>query len=291
LLDSLLQEMSYYDAPTLGSEYTMDILSWLKVKERHAPHHCRRQSPQLEKRVQLIDWSCDVADKLGLCTSTLHLAVKLVDLFMDGHDIQNPQLYLVCLGALLLAAKIEEKDGNVPRCSQLNVFVKNYFPLSDFFSLEMVMLNYFNWNICLPTSCYFTSLLLPHSIQPTDHHNSGPILSFPKAQAYFQEYVQFFLKVSLADVSFIDIIPSLLAASIIAAARRAFGLSPHWPDNLEMLSGYVEEQLGHLTTLLLFHHRLSVSSADEGYCSFTSSPSSPHGGGGRGLPHCLWAGT
>eukprot|EP00091_Calanus_sinicus_P013353 TRINITY_DN29673_c0_g1_i1.p1 TRINITY_DN29673_c0_g1~~TRINITY_DN29673_c0_g1_i1.p1 ORF type:complete len:131 (-),score=45.46 TRINITY_DN29673_c0_g1_i1:325-693(-) len=120
------------------------------------------------------------------------------------------------------------------------------------------------------------------------------ILSFSKAQAYFQEYVQFFLKVSLADVSFIDIIPSLLPHAIQPTDHHNAGpiLSPHWPDQLEMLSGYVEEQLGHLTTLLLFHHRLSVSSADEGYCSFTSSPTSPHGGGGgRGLPHCLWAGT
>ena len=150
------------------------------------------------------------------------------------------------------------------------------------------MLNYFNWNICLPTSCYFTFLLLPHSIQPTDHHNSGPILSFLKAQAYFQEYVEYFLKISLTDISFIDTLPSILAASIIAAARRAFGLSPHWPDNLELLTGYREDQLGHLTTLLLFHHRLSVST-DEGYNSFSASPTSPHGGRG-GQSHCLWGG-
>jgi len=281
--------MSYHGpSPPLGSEYTMDIMSWLKGKERQGPHHMRRQSPQLDKRAQLVDWTCDVAEKLGLCQSALHLAVKLIDLFMDGHDIQNPQLYLVCLGALLLAAKIEEKDGNVPRCSQLNTFVKNYFPLSDFFSLELVMLNFFNWNICLPTPCYFTSLLLPHAIQPSDHHNAGPILSFIKAQAYFQEYVEFFLKVSLCDVSFIDTLPSLLAASVIAAARRAFGLSPSWPDSLEVLTGYVEDQLSHLTTLLLFHHRLSVST-DEGYCSFTSSPSS-QGGQREGFPPCQWVG-
>ena len=181
---------------------------------------------------------------------------------------------------------MEEKDGNVPRCSQLNTFVKNYFPLSDYFSLEMVMLNFFSWNICIPTSCDFTSLLLPHAIHPNDHHNAGPLLSFLKAEAYFQEYVQFFLKVSLADVSFIDTQPSLLAASIIAAARRAFGLSPTWPDTMEMLTGYKEEQLGHLTTLLLFHHRMLVST-DEGYCSFSSSPTSPLGGGRGGFPHCL----
>jgi len=281
--------MSFYDGLTLGSEYTKDIMSWLKVKERNNIHYIRRQSPQLEKRSQLVDWTAEVAEKLGLHQSSLHLAVRLIDLFMDGHDIQNPQLYLVCLGSLLLAAKIEEKDGNVPRCSQLNAFVKNFFPLSDFFSLEMVMLNYFNWNICLPTTCYFTSILLPHAIQPSDHHNSGPILSFIKAQAYFQEYVEFFLKVSLTDVNFIDTLPSILAASVIAAARRAFGLSPTWPDKLEILTGYREDQLGHLTTLLLFHHGMSVSSGDEGYCSFTSSPTSPRGGSG-GFQPCQWAG-
>merc|ERR1719158_1208386 len=254
----------------------MDILSWLKGKERNSSHYIRRQSPQLEKRSLLIDWTKDVAEKLGLHEGTLHLAVRLIDLFMDGHDIQNPQLYLVCLGALLLAAKIEEKDGHVPRCSQLNAFVKNYFPLSDFFSLEMVMLNYFNWNICLPTTCYFTSIFLPHAIQPSDHHNAGPILSF--------------LKVSLTDVSFIDTLPSILAASVIAAARRAFGLSPTWSENLEMLTGYREDQLGHLTTLLLFHHGTSsVNSNDEGYCSFSSSPTSPRGATG-GLPSCQWSG-
>ena len=96
--------MSFYDGPTLGSEYTMDILSWLKGKERNSSHYIRRQSPQLEKRSLLIDWTKDVAEKLGLHEGTLHLAVRLIDLFMDGHDIQvfpvsimNDGVYLFCL--------------------------------------------------------------------------------------------------------------------------------------------------------------------------------------------------
>ena len=81
--------MSYHGpSPPLRSEYTMEIMSWLEVKERQGPHHMRIQSPQLDKSAQLVDWTCDVAEKLGLCQSALHLAVKLIDLFMDGHDIQ-----------------------------------------------------------------------------------------------------------------------------------------------------------------------------------------------------------
>ena len=64
------------------------------------------QSPQLASRRHLIEWSTEVQEieyfqvyiecrlnvkvsgKLGLCGATLHLALRIIDLFMDGHDIQ-----------------------------------------------------------------------------------------------------------------------------------------------------------------------------------------------------------
>ena len=66
------------------------------------------QSPQLASRRHLIEWSTEVIEikyyfwtiyilcrlnlkvsgKLGLCGATLHLALRIIDLFMDGHDIQ-----------------------------------------------------------------------------------------------------------------------------------------------------------------------------------------------------------
>ena len=54
------------------------------------------------------------------------------------------------------------------------------------------MLSYFNWNLCLPTAHYTTALLLPHSLQPSDLHNGGPLLSFTKAADYLEEYIQHF---------------------------------------------------------------------------------------------------
>ena len=38
---------------------------------------------------------------------------------MDGHDIEDPQLYLVAICSLLLAAKICEKETCIPRLSVL----------------------------------------------------------------------------------------------------------------------------------------------------------------------------
>jgi len=271
-------------ASQLGSEYTRDILAWLRSRELSAPD-CRQKSPQLASRRHLIEWSTEVSGKLGLCGATLHLALRIIDLFMDGHDIQEPQLYLVCLGALLLASKMEERDGAMPRCSQLNLFVKNYFPLADFVNLEIVMMSYFHWNLALPTAHNTTSLLLPHAVLPTDLHNGGPIVHQGRAADYFAEYVNFFLSFAVVDSAFLDASPSLLGTAIITASRVAFGLQPTWPLHLQRLSGYTEIQLARLATLLLAHHGGAQAQGavnwdflheDEGYHSLESSPTASH---------------
>jgi hypothetical protein len=39
-----------------------------------------------------VDWTSIVAEKLKLTSTTLHLAIKILDYFMDGHDIQVEDL-------------------------------------------------------------------------------------------------------------------------------------------------------------------------------------------------------
>lgn len=45
------------------------------------------------------------------------------------------------------SAKFEEKDMNVPRIPDLNVFVKNRYGISIFNAMEIFMLKFFNWNV------------------------------------------------------------------------------------------------------------------------------------------------
>ena len=79
-----------------GSEYTEDIFRSILERERKPILRIRKTSPQLGKRVQLIDWARDVSNKLQLNPNTFHLAVKLIDIFMDGHNIEvSPGLRLL----------------------------------------------------------------------------------------------------------------------------------------------------------------------------------------------------
>ena len=82
------------------------------------------------------------------------------------------------------------------------------------------MLNYFDWNLCLPTACYFAMSLLPYAILETDRLVSGPILHPGKAHAYLEEYVSYFLRVSVSEMGFLDKLPSVVGVSVVAAARH-----------------------------------------------------------------------
>lgn len=46
---------------------------------------------------------------------SLHLAVYLLDFFMDNFDVSRNQLNLVAMGCLSVATKFEEKEEDIPK--------------------------------------------------------------------------------------------------------------------------------------------------------------------------------
>ena len=81
-----------------------DIHCTLRHKEGQLPTFLA-QSPQLSSRRYLVDWLAIICDKYQLCPTARHLAVMLLDFFMDKFDIIDQQLRLVALGCLLVASK------------------------------------------------------------------------------------------------------------------------------------------------------------------------------------------
>lgn len=47
-----------------------------------------------------------LSNRYQLCPTARHLAVYLLDLFMDHYDVAVRQLYVIALSCLLLASKI-----------------------------------------------------------------------------------------------------------------------------------------------------------------------------------------
>jgi len=258
--------------------YVKDILVWMMEKEATIVP-LKLLSPQLHRRRSLVEWSCSIAEKLKLTTQTVHLAINLLDHFMAGHDIEEPQLYLACLSSLQLAAKIHEKETNVPRGSFLAKLLPHPLPPLAFSSLEFVMLNYFQWDICLPTTPYVTELLLPHLILASDEQYGVSILNFRRVTEELQMVVKEMLDIGLQEESMILVAPTIMACSILQASRIVCCLSPCWPGEMETLTGYNTDQLEALAESLVSLHKVldedEVGVADEGYHSNLSVGYSP----------------
>lgn len=62
------------------------------------------QSPQLNLRRYFADLIAIISNRFRLCPAARHLAVYLLDLFMDRYDVTVQQLHMVSLSCLLLAS-------------------------------------------------------------------------------------------------------------------------------------------------------------------------------------------
>jgi len=76
------------------------------------------RSPQLSYRLELVDWiSMICCEKFGLSRATKHLAVLLVDGFMDNYVVDRSQFHLMALSCVQLAGILLLLRANIlKRC-------------------------------------------------------------------------------------------------------------------------------------------------------------------------------
>lgn len=91
-------------------------------------------------------------------------AVYMLDVFMDTYKIVTTKLNLVAFVCLLVAAKIEERDQNIPKICTLNSYTNDQYTRTDFKSLERMILSFFNWAVLVPTTATFIESYVHDSV-------------------------------------------------------------------------------------------------------------------------------
>lgn len=71
-----------------------------------------------------MDFVTDICKYLPISDTTRHLAVLLMDHFMEKHSIMDFRLKLVALTCLLVAAKMEDRDDHLPTIKHLKNLAK-----------------------------------------------------------------------------------------------------------------------------------------------------------------------
>ncbi|KAL4659791.1 cyclin-J-like [Arapaima gigas] len=235
-----------------------DIHQALRIKELKLPAY-RAHSPQISMRRYFADLLAMLSKRCQLCPTARHLAVYLLDLFMDHYDVAFKQLYAIALCCLLLASKFEEKEDRVPKLEQLNAlsFMRSLnlvLTKQDLIRIELLLLETFGWNLCMPTAAHFIDYYLSISLQDGDLHNGWPLCSLPKTRAFMDKYTHYFLEVSLQDHTFLNFRPSQVAAACVAASRICLQISPGWSAALHLLTGYTWDHLAQCVELMLIAH-------------------------------------
>ncbi|XP_078421400.1 cyclin-J [Cetorhinus maximus] len=244
-----------------------DIHQALRIKELRLPPY-KSHSPQLNTRRYFADLLAIISNHFHLCPTARHLAVYLLDLFMDRYNVSIQQLHLVALSCLLLASKFEEKEDRVPKLEQLNSLscmtsMNLVLSKQDLLHMELLLLESIQWNLCLPTAAHFIDYYLSVAVHETDLHDGRPMVYLEKTKLYTEKYSAYFLEVSLQDHGFLNYFPSVVAAACIAASRAVLKLSPLWPVRLHRITAYAWDALLPCIERLLIAHDKDVKEANK----------------------------
>uniref|UniRef100_A0A1I8PF97 Cyclin-like domain-containing protein n=1 Tax=Stomoxys calcitrans TaxID=35570 RepID=A0A1I8PF97_STOCA len=172
------QEEQKVNNNNLICEYLDDIFLSLKEAELRRRTIWFR-SQQIECRPALIQSMKSASVKHNLARTTLHLvqfvlfsATYLLDGFMDKYIIRSDKLNLSAVACLLLAAKIEEADMDMPKFDDLNKLMdeENGYSLKDFKNVEKKVLDTFEFDIIRPTAATFAEYFANSILILQDFH-------------------------------------------------------------------------------------------------------------------------
>ena len=234
-------------------EYAEHIYSSLeKHQGLRIPYE--RKSPQLEYRRYLVDFMGLLCENLEINIGTQHLAVYLMDHFMDNHSITDIQLHLICLVSLQIAAKSEELDTRIPTIDTLSVFVQYAYKQDEFKRMELMILKFYKWNLNIPTAAHFINYYLYKALDPTDLHQGKPLEDLEYAEKAFECYANYFLEISLQEVNFLEHSPATVSACCVLVTRKCMNIQPLWPRRLEIKTGKTVKDLAKCGNLMLNQH-------------------------------------
>ncbi|XP_021572846.1 cyclin-J-like protein [Carlito syrichta] len=245
------------DEPWWEGRVASDVHCTLREKELKLPTF-RAHSPLLKSRRFFVDILTLLSSHFQLCPAARHLAVYLLDHFMDRYNIAtSKQLYTVAVSCLLLASKFEDREDHVPKLEQINstrILSSQNFTLTrkELLSAELLLLEAFGWNLCLPTPAHFLDYYLLASVSHKDHHCHTWSTTCPrKTKECLKEYAHYFLEVTLQDHIFYKFPPSVVAAACVGASRICLQLPPYWTRDLQRISNYSLEHLSMCIEILL----------------------------------------
>jgi len=238
--------------------YLLETFAYMRQRESKLSTY-KRRSPQLEHRRVLVDWLCTKGESLEFPKSTIHMALVLLDRFMDCHSIEMEHLHFVCLACLSVSGKFDMKETKVLRFSRLKTLLEESPDLPELKPailkyLEGLILAHFDYNIFIPSPTHYVDLLLSnHVLFPDDVDVDGiPIRNnFSEMLESLTDFIRYFLDISMQDDGLVGEKYYVIGGASIFCARSVLEVWPIWPPHLERLFALSEAEFSKCSSTLL----------------------------------------
>ncbi|BBN69610.1 Cyclin family protein, partial [Prunus dulcis] len=208
-------------------EYIDDLYQFYKLTEDDSRVHDYMESqPEINPKMRsiLIDWLVEVHRKFELMPETFYLTVNIIDRYLSKKIVSRRELQLVGISSMVIASKYEEIWG--PQVIDF-VCLSDYAYTGDqILLMEKAILGKLEWYLTVPTPYVFLSRYIKASVSPGEEY--GFLSS--RARNY-------------ALSNYCSVLPSLIAAAAVYAARCTLNKAPLWTETLKHHTGYSEEQL------------------------------------------------
>lgn len=200
----------------------------------------QHQSPQVQYRRDVVNYMKKFASEKKMSQCCLHLAVYLLDVFMDNHAIDFDKIILVANVCLVLGAKMEEVNGSILKIAEINAAINNVYNPKDYKALEVLILQFFDWYVMFPTAATYIHYYMQAIVTKKEMDFLENILQETSRGVIFELHnkMRIYLDKILDDVHFMQLYPpSKLAAAVIAAARLRLGLQS-WTMELSIFTEF-----------------------------------------------------
>ncbi|CAI9755630.1 unnamed protein product [Fraxinus pennsylvanica] len=227
---------SKHKDPQMCSLYAPDI-----YRNFHTTELDRRPSGNYMEKLQrdispgmrgiLIDWLVEVSEEYRLVPDTLYLTVNLLDRFLSENYIEKQKLQLLGVTCMLIASKYEEICA--PRVDEFCFITDNTYAKEEVVKMESCVLNFLGFQLSVPT----TKKFLRRFIQAAQVSYEVPSVELEFLANYLAE-------LTLTEYSFLEFLPSLVAASAVFLARWTLDQIFHpWNSTLEHYTNYKASEM------------------------------------------------
>ncbi|GAB9464871.1 hypothetical protein Gpo141_00002294 [Globisporangium polare] len=221
----------------------IDMVYRAMLRQELARPDFSRKYEYLKYRRILVDWMSEVGEEMQVRKETVHTAIAYLERVLAmGKLPAKDRFQLLALSCILIAAKYLGPEEEVPPISEFWEFGNRCYSYEEIHEMELLTLSKLQWSLTALTPIHFTRYYLSQSVLFCDDEIQGTDM-VEEALEYYHKYNEFFVDLCLQEYQFQAYRPSLVAAAILAASRKALGMSPLWREELTVLTGYGEEQV------------------------------------------------